>query len=72
MFIGEVPTYRQKQLSCVRVAVTETVTIQAGYRMIVETGAKGQIPEGTWLVELLSKSLWQGPRHFAEGEVILY
>ena len=59
---SEVPTYCQKQLSCARVAIAETVTIQAGHRMIVETRAKGKVPKGSWYSLYLSHlvmTLWQ-------------
>ena len=53
----EVPIHRERQQSCARIAISETVTIRAGHRMIVEAKAPRQIPSGNWLVEPLPKAL---------------
>ena len=53
----EVPFVRQKQLSCSRVSIAETVTVKAGHRMIVEGKVRQNVPSGNWLVEPLPKPL---------------
>ena len=53
----DVPIHWQRQQSCARIAVAETVTVKAGHRMIVEAKAPRQMPSGNWLVEPLPKAL---------------
>ena len=52
-----VPLNWQKQQTCCRVAVAETVLVKAGHRMIVETKAPHNLPSGDWLVEPIAKPL---------------
>ena len=54
---ADVPIHRQRQQSCARIAVAETVTVKAGHRMIVEAKAPRQMPSGNWLVEPLPKAI---------------
>ena len=41
---------------CCRIMVTETTTIRAGHRMLIEGKTSRQVPKGNWLIEPLSRT----------------